>query len=80
MNGLRIYINGARPESPSGAAVFYSRRGKGPLYRWFYEQEVQKWRSARLAAYDLNTKDLVIASWKGLAPALKAKLTEHYLE
>ena len=47
MNGLRVYT---KPNSAgaAGQKVFYSRRGNGPYYRWFYEENVNEWRAARV--------------------------------
>jgi hypothetical protein len=80
MNGLRIYINTVRPETHSGSQVFYSRRANGPYYRWSYEVTLERWKSLRMPSYDLSPKELGIAAWKGVPPALKDRLSEHYLE
>jgi hypothetical protein len=80
MNGLRIYINAARPETRSGDPVFYSRRSNGPYYRWCYEEKLAKWRASRILTPDFSPKELGVATWKGVPAALRDRLNEHYLE
>jgi hypothetical protein len=80
MNGLRIYINTATPETQLGDTVFYSRRSDGPYYRWCYEETLARWRSSRIHVSDMSPKELCIATWKGVPAALKASLNQHYLD
>ena len=80
MNGLRIYINNARLETRSADQVFYSRRSNGPYYRWSYEEKLALWRASRILMADFSSKELNVATWKGVPASLKAKLNEHYME
>jgi hypothetical protein len=83
MNGLRVYINQINlPDSASfdGQKVFYTRREDGPFYRWRYEEKVDQWIFSRVHASDLAPKALSIASWTAVPTALRARLSEHYLE
>ncbi len=79
MNGLRIYINALRSETVSGDPVFYSRRADGPYYRWCYEEKLAKWHGSRVPG-SLPSRELCVATWKGVPAELKASLSEHYLE
>ena len=78
MNGLRVYTkpNGAS----AGQKVFYSRRGNGPFYRWFYEENVNEWRAARVVSVDFTPQTLSMATWKAVPLALQTRLGEHYLD
>jgi hypothetical protein len=80
MNGLRVYINSIVPDSRSDAAVFYSRRGNGPLYLWRYEEKFGQWRGSRVLAADFAPRALTMARWKIVPTTLQEKLGEHYVE
>jgi hypothetical protein len=83
MNGLRVYINQVSPEGTTpfdGQRVFYTRREDGPYYRWRYEEGLGQWIFSRVHASDLTPKALSIASWTAVPTALRARLSEHYLE
>ena len=80
MNGVRIYINAVRRETPPEDPVFYSRRAHGPYYRWSYEQRLAKWQGSRMPPSNLTSKELEVTTWKGVPAELKDKLHEHYLE
>jgi hypothetical protein len=80
MNGLRVYINPNSTDTPSRLSVFYSRREDGPYYRWRYEEGLGQWLFSRVNSYDLPPKALCIASWTAVPTALRARLSEHYLE
>jgi len=78
MNGLRIFI---RPDRGSiEDNVFYSQRSHGPIYRWHYEEHLARWRGARVDASHWNSQDLLTARWQSIPHALKAQLSEHYIE
>ena len=79
MNGLRVYITPNSVGTP-GQKVFYSRRGNGPYYRWFYEENVNEWRAARVVAVDFTPHTLSMATWKAVPVALQTRLGEHYLD
>ena len=80
MNGLRVYINPLGGTIETDAAIFYSRRGNGPIYRWLYEEKLGHWRSARMNNSELTSRDLCNASWKSLPEKLQAQLGQHYLD
>ena len=79
MNGLRIFIN---PDSGGGGtnSVFYSQRSHGPIYRWHYEEHLNRWHVARVDALASSAKELCAARWHSVPPGLKARLSEHYIE
>ena len=80
MNGLRIYTNLLGSELDCGDSIFFSRRADGPFYRWSYEEKQGQWHYSRVQALDLALKELGVACWKGLPPALQASLKNHYLD
>ena len=80
MNGLRIYIDLVGAEGPGGHVVFYSRRADGPYYRWGYAEGPGQWRVSRVRLSDSTLRALRIASWRAVPTALRARLSEHYLE
>jgi hypothetical protein len=63
-----------------GFQVFYSRRSNGPYYRWWYQHEVEQWRSSRVHADEVPATNLCSLSWKNTPPALQASVKDHYLE
>ena len=79
MNGLRLYIDPAPANRPSGRGVFYSRRESGPYYCWRFEETSGRWDGLRMSS-DFDRSYLSVASWKIVPEALQAKLGEHYLE
>lgn len=80
MNGLRIYTNLLTSEADCEDSIFFSRRADGPFYRWSYEQTLNQWHYSRVNALDVIHRELSLASWKGLPPALQARLRGHYLD
>jgi hypothetical protein len=60
--------------------VFYSQRSHGPIYRWHYEQHLQRWHVARVQEFGSSVQELCSAHWRSVPQALKAQLSEHYLE
>lgn len=90
MSGLRVYVNPASTDLPSGIGidapetkvdrVFYSRRGNGPIYRWLYEKNLSHWRALRVNPMDFNSRTLSMASWKTVPETLQAQIGEHYLD
>ena len=80
MNGLRMFIVDSADTTAGGFQIFYSRRSNGPYYRWWYEHEVKRWRSARMHADDVPAANLCASSWKNTPPALQASVKDHYLE
>ncbi len=79
VNGVRIYTVTTAIVS-SGNAVFYSRRGDGPYYRWLFEETVGRWRAARVIDAAFIRQTLSLATWKTVPEALQTRLGEHYLE
>jgi hypothetical protein len=80
VNGVRIYTATASSIAASGDDVFYSRRGDGPYYRWFFEATIGKWRAARVIDAAFIRQSLSLATWKTVPVALQSRLSEHYLE
>jgi len=80
MNGLRVYINPVNGNAQNGQQVFYSRRADGPYYRWHYQDEFGRWRSARDHLSNMTLRGLAIARWDSVPKALQVKLGEHYLD
>jgi hypothetical protein len=80
MNGLRIYIDLRRPDTSRADPVFYTRRAGGPYYRWRYEELRGQWLGSRMKPYDLTVMELVSAPWKGIPPALRTSIDEHYID
>jgi hypothetical protein len=79
MKGLRIFINPKRTDA-WGGLIFYTQRAGGPYYRWRYEELRGEWLCSRMRAADLTAAELVTAPWKGIPPALKTTLDEHYVD
>ena len=79
MNGLRIFIN---PDTRGQGkdSVFYSQRSNGPIYRWHYEEFLDRWHVVRVHALASSSKELCAARWDSVPPGLKAQLSEHYVE
>lgn len=87
MSGLRVYVNSPTadlttdtPKNENGIAVFYSRRGNGPIYRWLYEEKLAHWRALRMHTSDFDNHKLSNASWKSVPETLQAQLGAHYLD
>lgn len=89
MSGLRVFVNMGRAADPDltmaddtnpASTVFYSQRGKGPVYRWLYEEKLAYWRVARINTSDLNAHTLSNASWKLVPESLQAQIGAHYLD
>jgi hypothetical protein len=80
MDGLRVYIHPASAGIYTDASTFYSKRGKGPIYRWLYEERLGHWRSLRMNTSQLNSRDLCYASWKSVPEKLQSQLSEHYVD
>ena len=88
LSGLRVYItspaasitNAAEPKAAGVDQVFYSRRGNGPIYRWLYEEKLDRWRPLRMNTSDFNTHKLSNTSWKSVPDSLQAQLGKHYLD
>ena len=78
MNGLRVYID--LKKSDTLRAVFYTRRGDGPYYRWRYEELRGQWLGSRMRAGELPVIELVSTPWKDVPTALKSSLDEHYID
>ena len=79
MTGLRIFIN---PDTRGQGkhSVFYSQRSHGPIYRWDYEEYLDRWHVVRLDAVASSSRELCAARWHSVPAALKAQLSEHYVE
>lgn len=80
MKDLRIYIHPSTRAASDGRAVFYSRRADGPYYRWFYEEEVGRWRCARVHLSKFTLSVLCVESLGAVPTELQTQLGEHYLE
>jgi hypothetical protein len=79
MTGLRIFIT---PDTSGQGKnrVFYSQRSHGPIYRWHYEEHLDRWHVVRVDALASSSKALCAARWHSVPPGLKAQLSEHYVE
>ena len=89
MSGLRVFVNPidvtdsvpTMAENPSAVSnIFYSQRGKGPIYRWLYEEKLMHWRVVRINTAEFNTHHLSNASWKIVPDSLRAQMGAHYLD
>ncbi len=80
INGLRVYTNTRGGGWDADGGVFYSRRARGPFYRWLCEGEPGVWRCSRVRLSVLSIRALRVESLKSVPAALRAKLGEHYLE
>jgi hypothetical protein len=89
MSGLRVFVNPndvddssvTTTENESAVStVFYSQRGKGPIYRWLYEEKLALWRVFRINTSEFNTHHLSNASWKVVPDSLRAQIGAHYLD
>jgi hypothetical protein len=81
MRDLRVYIQPlTRPARGGGSALFYSRRGDGPFYRWLYAEGTGRWRYSRVSLDRLELSVLRVAQWDAVPAALRELLGEHYLE
>jgi len=79
MIGLRIFIKSDTAGQVENN-VFYSQRSQGPIYRWHYEEHLQRWNVARMHSFDGCAQTLCSARWYSVPPGLKQQLSEHYLE
>jgi len=79
MIGLRIFIRSDTTGQVENN-VFYSQRSHGPIYRWHYEEHLQRWHVARVHEFDRCAQELCSAHWRSVPQGLKAQLSEHYLE
>lgn len=79
MDKLRVYFSPGSAPAGSAQRVFYSRRAGGPYYRWRFEEALGRWHSSRVPPHLPTLKELCIANWKVVPPALQEKLDEHYL-
>lgn len=80
MTGLRVYRNLQKSATHSAGRIFYTRRAGGPYYRWSYEELRGQWLPSRLHATDMESMELVHARWNNVPPALKSRLSEHYMD
>jgi len=79
MTGLRIFITpDTRGQGKNN--VFYSQRSNGPIYRWHYEEHLERWCVVRVDALASSSKELCAARWHSVPQGLKAQLSEHYVE
>jgi hypothetical protein len=79
MNGLRLYIDPAPADKPTGWPTYYSRRNNGPYYCWRFEENSGCWGGSRMTGeFDLSY--LRVAAWKIVPKELQAKLGAHYME
>ncbi len=77
MTGLRIFVH---PDTRGQGEVFYTQRSYGPIYRWNYEEQVDRWHVVRVDALTSSAKELCAARWNSVPLGLKAQLSEHYVE
>lgn len=66
-------------KGPAENNVFYSQRGRGPLYRWHYEKHLAKWQVARVDS-GWSSHEFCTASWQSVPQELKAQLSKHYID
>jgi hypothetical protein len=75
--GLRVFTRAGNLVKEN---IFYTQRSHGPLYRWWYDNELEHWRVARVHFEDLRQHDLCTAAWKSMPQQLRIRLREHYLD
>jgi hypothetical protein len=80
VNGLRMYVPALGATQSDDGKVFYSRRGNGPYYCWFYEEANQKWSVSRVISHDFEVQPLSLATWKTVPSALQSRLSDHYMD
>jgi len=80
VNGLRVYIRAVVSQPDGGVSAFYSRKGGGPFYQWWYDDTESVWHCSRVSSSVLTPKSFYLASWKSLPPSLRVRLSEHYIE
>jgi len=89
MSGLRVFVNPTdvtdsgvttADNTTSVSNIFYSQRGKGPIYRWLFEEKLMHWRVVRINTSEFNTHLLSNASWKVVPDSLRAQMGAHYLD
>jgi len=80
MNGLRVYVQALVTTPEGGASVFYSRRGNGPYYRWWYDEQGSQWRPSRVNTSDVTSQMFSTTSWKTIPTSLRTRLGEHYID
>ncbi len=67
-------------QSPDEDNVFYSQRGRGPIYRWHFQKELARWHVSRVDSSSSSPNQFCKAAWKSVPQNLKTQLTEHYIE
>lgn len=80
MRDLHVYVDPVGPDGRGPDAVFYSRRGDGPYYRWVYAEGAGRWSFSRVPLSRLRLRVLCVAPWNAVPAALRDRLGEHYLE
>lgn len=80
MRDLRVYVEPLSAGAHGADATFYSQRADGPVYRWLYEEEAERWRFSRVRMSKFDVRALCIADWRAVPATLRARLGEHYLE
>jgi hypothetical protein len=75
--GLRVFTRAGDVVKDN---IFYTQRTHGPLYRWWYDNELEHWRVVRVHVEDLRLQDLCVAAWKSMPQNLQIQLRQHYLD
>ena len=71
---LQVYIN---TEDTAAPAIFYSRRSKGPFYRWHYDEAKRQWYSTRVHIKSVPVSFHRVGQ-KALPAEFQTALEEHY--
>ena len=77
-HGVRIYSGTASTDVPTRHKVFYSQRGEGPVYRWRYEEKINRWCAFRV--HSVVVPKSLRKVHGGLPSELRTELLSHYLE
>jgi hypothetical protein len=76
--GLQVYVETTGPGARGDNGTFYSRRLRGPYYRWMYEERLGRWAGYRLTPY-VVPRALRHAN-ASVPTALLIQLNEHYAD
>ena len=80
MKDLHVYVAPAGFDARGECTAFYSRRADGPFYRWRLVEDSGRWRYSRVSLDRLTLRVLCVARWEAVPTALRARLSEHYLD
>jgi hypothetical protein len=78
ISGLLVYVETTGSGSRGDYGTFYSRRLRGPYYRWVYEKRLGRWGGSRLSPYVVPRVLHLVC--KSVPAALLVRLNEHYAD